>query len=43
MNQDMVQLTEELTATENRIAFLRRAYNDAVMQYNTSLEQFRGR
>jgi len=41
-NQDMVQLIEELTATENRIAFSRQAYNDAVIQYNTSLEQFPG-
>jgi LemA protein len=36
----MMQLTEELTSTENRIAFARQAYNDGVMQYNTSLEQF---
>jgi LemA protein len=33
-------LTEELTSTENRIAFSRQAYNDGVMQYNTSIEQF---
>jgi LemA protein len=39
-NQNMMQLTEELTSTENRIAFSRQAYNDGVMQYNTSLEQF---
>jgi LemA protein len=38
----MMQLTEELTSTENRIAFARQAYNDGVMQYNTSLEQFPG-
>jgi LemA protein len=36
-NQNMMQLTEELTSTENRVAF---AYNDAVMQYNTSRESF---
>jgi LemA protein len=41
-NQNMMQLTEELTSTENRIAFSRQAYNDGVMQYNTSLEQFPG-
>jgi LemA protein len=41
-NQNMMQLTEELTGTENRIAFSRQAYNDSVMQYNTSLEQFPG-
>jgi len=41
-NQNMMQLTEELTGTENRIAFARQAYNDGVMQYNTSREQFPG-
>jgi LemA protein len=41
-NQNMMQLTEELTGTENRIAFARQAYNDSVMQYNTSLRQFPG-
>jgi LemA protein len=39
-DQNMMQLTEELTSTENRIAFSRQAYNDGVMQFNTSLEQF---
>jgi LemA protein len=39
-NQNMLQLTEELTSTENKIAFARQAYNDAVMQYNTSRETF---
>jgi LemA protein len=39
-NQNMLQLSEELTSTENRIAFARQAYNDGVMDYNTSLEQF---
>jgi len=38
-NQNMMQLTEELTSTENRIAFARQAYNDSVMVYNTSCEQ----
>lgn len=41
-NQNMMQLTEELTSTENRIAFSRQAYNDGVMQYNISREQFPG-
>ena len=39
-NQTMMQLTEELTATENKIAFSRQAFNDAVMGYNTAAEQF---
>jgi LemA protein len=41
-NQNMMQLTEELTSTENRIAFARQAYNDGVMQYNNAREQFPG-
>ncbi len=39
-DQSMLRLTEELTGTENRIAFARQAYNDAVMTYNTSRETF---
>lgn len=39
-NQNMSQLMEELTSTENRIAFARQAYNDAVMAYNTTRETF---
>jgi len=39
-NQNMMQLTEELTSTENKIAFARQAYNDSVMGYNTSRETF---
>jgi LemA protein len=39
-NENMKQLTEELTSTENRIAFARQAFNDAVMGYNTALEMF---
>ena len=39
-NQNMMQLTEELTSTENKIAFARQAYNDAVTTYNTRREQF---
>ncbi|MCH8621125.1 LemA family protein [Undibacterium sp. TS12] len=41
-NQNMMQLTEELTGTENKIAFARQAYNDSIMQYNTGIEQFPG-
>lgn len=37
-NQTMMQLSEELTSTENKIAFARQAYNDAVMGYNTRVE-----
>ena len=39
-NQNMMQLTEELTSTENRIAFARQAFNDAVMLYNNAVQQF---
>ena len=39
-NQNMMQLTEELTSTENKIAFARQAYNDSVMVYNTTRESF---
>jgi LemA protein len=39
-NQNMMQLTEELTATENKISFARQSYNDAVMHYNNKLEMF---
>jgi LemA protein len=39
-NQTMMQLSEELTSTENKIAFARQAYNDEVMGYNTSIETF---
>ena len=39
-NQNMMQLTEELTSTENKIAFARQAYNDSVMNYNTARESF---
>ena len=39
-NQNMMQLSEELTGTENKIAFARQAYNDAVMAYNTATEVF---
>lgn len=39
-NQNMMQLSEEITSTENRVAFARQAYNDAVTSYNTSREVF---
>jgi LemA protein len=39
-NQNMMQLTEELTSTENKISFARQAYNDSVMVYNTKRETF---
>ena len=39
-NQNMMQLSEELTSTENKVAFARQAYNDAVMTYNNVREVF---
>ncbi len=39
-NQNMMQLTEEMTSTENKISFARQAYNDSVMGYNTTRESF---
>ncbi len=39
-NQTMQQLMEELSSTENKVAFARQAYNDMVMDYNTMCEQF---
>jgi LemA protein len=39
-NQNVLALQEELTSTENKIAFARQAYNDSVMQYNTKRESF---
>ncbi|WP_020521494.1 LemA family protein [Catelliglobosispora koreensis] len=41
-NQNMMQLSEELTSTENKVAFARQAYNDAVMAYNNKREAFPG-
>ncbi|MEO7433318.1 MAG: LemA family protein [Dokdonella sp.] len=41
-NQNMMQLSEELTSTENKVAFSRQAYNDAVMGYNNRREMFPG-
>jgi LemA protein len=39
-NQNMMQLSEELTTTENKVAFARQAFNDAVMDYNTYKQTF---
>ncbi|MFO7982551.1 MAG: LemA family protein [Desulfuromonadales bacterium] len=39
-NENMMQLSEELTATENKIAFARQAFNDSIMFYNTAREVF---
>ena len=39
-NQNMMQLSEELTATENKVAFARQAFNDQVMSYNTYRQSF---
>jgi LemA protein len=39
-NQNMMQLTEELTTTENKISFARQAYNDSVTSYNTAIKMF---
>ncbi len=39
-NQTMMQLSEELTSTENKVAFARQAFNDTVMDYNTRVESF---
>ena len=39
-NQTVLALQEELTSTENKVAFARQAYNDSVMQYNTKRESF---
>jgi LemA protein len=39
-NTTMMQLSEELTSTENKVAFARQAYNDSVMNYNNTREVF---
>lgn len=39
-DQTMMQLSEELTSTENKVSFARQAYNDEVMIYNTQRETF---
>ena len=39
-NENMMQFSEELTSTENRVAFSRQAFNDAVTAYNTYRQTF---
>ena len=39
-NQNMIQFQEELTSTENKVAFSRQAFNDAVLSYNNKAENF---
>jgi LemA protein len=39
-NQNMMQVSEELVSTENRISFARQAFNDSVMDYNTYRQSF---
>lgn len=39
-NENMMQLTEELTSTENKVSFARQAFNDQVMEYNTYKQSF---
>lgn len=39
-NQNMIQFQEELTTTENKVAFSRQAFNDAVLGYNNKAENF---
>ena len=39
-NENMMQLSEELTSTENRVAFARQSFNDGVMEYNTYRQSF---
>jgi LemA protein len=39
-NQNMMQLSEELTSTENRVSFARQSFNDGVMEYNTYRQSF---
>jgi len=41
-NTNMLSLQEELSSTENKVAFARQAFNDAVMEYNTKRESFPG-
>jgi LemA protein len=39
-NQNMMQLSEEITSTENRVSFARQAFNDAVMSFNNTVQVF---
>jgi len=39
-NQNMMQFQEELSSTENKVAFARQAFNDSVLSYNNAVENF---
>ena len=39
-NQNMMQFQEELTSTENKVAFSRQAFNDSVLSYNNAVQNF---
>lgn len=39
-NENMMQFQEELTSTENKVSFARQAFNDSVLQYNNSAQNF---
>ncbi|MEQ8207413.1 MAG: LemA family protein, partial [Woeseia sp.] len=39
-NQNMMQFQEELSSTENKVAFSRQAFNDSVLAYNNAVENF---
>ena len=39
-NENMLQFQEELTSTENKVSFARQAFNDSVLQYNNSVQNF---
>jgi LemA protein len=41
-NQNMLEFQEQLTSTENKVAFSRQAFNDAVMSYNNGIQMFPG-
>jgi LemA protein len=41
-NENMLEFQEQLTSTENKVAFSRQAFNDAVMSYNNGIEMFPG-
>ena len=40
IDENMIALQEELTSTENKVAYARQGFNDSVMQYNVAREQF---
>jgi len=39
-NENFIRLQEELTSTENKVAYARQAYNDTVMMYNQTIQMF---